>query len=397
MTRRTLFALLGLCLMPGLMEAWVFWHGWPDSLFAPNRQLVVRDYLNLWAGGTLAGHGRLDTVFDPVALARWLWATFGPGLDLHSWGYPPHLLLVAIPLSHLPLVAGYVVWITLTTALLWWVLRLCRLPAPWACAALASPAVLANALLGQNGALTASALTGGLLLSGRRPMLAGALLGLLTVKPQLGLLVPVCLVARREWRTLGWAAVFGGGYCLAGVIAFGWDVWRDYATVTAPFMRGYIEAPFGLAAHYMMVPPFITLRALGAGLTAAYAGQAAASLGCAVLAAWAWSRNDRATATALVLCLAPLATPYAHSYDLVCVAVACVLLHRDRNDLAALAPAWIWPGIAFALGTTIAPGLAVFCIAPAVVLALRRLLPARPLTGWPVATPIALSDKGVVP
>jgi hypothetical protein len=246
-----------------------------------------------------------------------------------------------------------------------------------------SPAGLENALLGQNGALITAALAGGLLLAERSPVAAGALLGLLTIKPQLGLLVPICLLARRDYRTITATAVFGLAYCGAGAVVFGWGAWRTYLTVTAPYMRGYIDAPFGLAAHFMMVPAFITMRAVGASLTLAYAVQALVSLLCVALSYWAWSQRhvDRRWAIALVLCLAPLATPYAHSYDLTTVAVACVILAKvaeERDGLYSpewlmLVLAWIWPGIAFIIGILFAPGLGVFAVGMAAWVATRRI------------------------
>jgi hypothetical protein len=378
---RRLPVFLVLCLVPGLMLGWRFWQMYPGDLFAPNHQLVVRDYLNMWAGGRLAADGRLDVIFDPDAYAAWLRSIFGSRLDQHSWGYPPHFLLLAIPFSQLPLVVGFLVWALSTGAFLWIALRAGGLPTRYAFAVVISPAALENALLGQNGALITAALAGGLLLAERWPVAAGSLLGLLTIKPQLGLLVPICLLARRDYRTITMTAVFGLVYCSAGAVVFGWGVWQTYLTVTAPYMRRYIDAPFGLAAHFMMVPPFITMRAIGASLTLAYAVQAFASLSCMVLSYWALSRRhvDRRLAIALVLCLAPLATPYAHSYDLTTVAVACVILAKvaqERDGLYTpewfmLFLAWVWPGSAFAIGILIAPGLGAFTVGMAAWVAIR--------------------------
>ena len=48
---------------------------------------------------------------------------------------------------------------------------------------------------------------GGLSLLERRPLLAGGLLGLMIYKPQLGLLIPVALLAGRHWRASKGVAV----------------------------------------------------------------------------------------------------------------------------------------------------------------------------------------------
>ena len=57
---------------------------------------------------------------------------------------------------------------------------------------------------------TAALFGGGLSLLERRPLLAGGLLGLLIYKPQLGLLIPVALLAGRHWRASEGVAVFLG-------------------------------------------------------------------------------------------------------------------------------------------------------------------------------------------
>jgi hypothetical protein len=394
---RGLLVFLGLSVLPCIVAARTFWHAYPGDLFAPNHQLVVRDYLYMWAGGHLARDGRLDTIFDPHAFAAWLWSVFGTRLDLHTWGFPPPMLFIAIPFSWLPLVSGFLIWVVATSALLWIVLRAGRMPAAYVFAVVLSPVALANALVGQNGAILTAALAGGLLLCQRtpmsqptqmshpqqmsqgKPMLAGALLGLLVLKPQLGLLVPVCLLARRDWWTILWTAIFASGYCALSLAAFGWAAWREYLTVCAPFVRHYIDAPFGLATHYTMVPPFITMRAAGASLAWSYGVQTAVTVLSAVLAWWSWSRRhaDHRLAVALVLCLAPLATPYAHDYDAIGVAVACALMVQiaretgdaDSRECLLLVPAWLWPGCALMIGVLFLPGLGAFCVASAAVLA----------------------------
>jgi hypothetical protein len=246
------------------------------------------------------------------------------------------------------------------------VLRAAGLGSGYALAVVLSPAVFENALIGQNGVLVSGvALAGGLLVAPGRPVLAGALLGLLTLKPQLGLLVPIALVAGREWRIQAAAAAFGALYCAAALAAFGWQSWVGYATVTAPWVSRILSEPFGLYGHLMMVPPFITARALGAGLTVAATVQSLATAGCAAWTWIAWSppAAPRERNVALLLCLAPLATPYAHNYDLVGVAVACVLLARAAAPSGlgtaarlGLGLAWVWPGLAVTLALRGLPG-----------------------------------------
>src|SRR5437667_206944 len=54
-----------------------------------------------------------------------------------------------------------------------------------------SPATALNIWHGQNGFFTAAILIGGLTMLDRRPILAGVLFGTLSIKPQLGVLLPL--------------------------------------------------------------------------------------------------------------------------------------------------------------------------------------------------------------
>ena len=73
--------------------------------------------------------------------------------------------------------------------------------------AVAFPVVLNNALVGQNGFLTAALIGGTLYLMPVRPVLAGICLGLLSYKPQYGLLFPLVLIAASQWTVFFTAAV----------------------------------------------------------------------------------------------------------------------------------------------------------------------------------------------
>src|SRR5260370_28092721 len=65
---------------------------------------------------------------------------------------------------------------------------------------LACPFTAWNFIAGQNGFLTGALLGGSLLCLERQPVLAGILIGCLSYKPQFGILLPVALIAARQWR-----------------------------------------------------------------------------------------------------------------------------------------------------------------------------------------------------
>src|SRR5262249_34534705 len=94
--------------------------------------------------------------------------------------------------------------------------------------ALATPFTAWNFLAGQNGFLTASLIGAALLLLERRPVAAGIFIGLLSYKPQFGILFPVALIASRQWRAIVTASATI--ILLAGISidAFGIAAWEAF-------------------------------------------------------------------------------------------------------------------------------------------------------------------------
>ena len=131
---------------------------------------------------------------------------FGRDVGYAAFFYPPMFLILCLPLGLLPYLASLAVWLAATglayvrVVRAWLGERLDALPA------LAFPAVLVNAGHGQNGFLSAALFGAGALWLERRPILAGVCFGCLVYKPQLGLMIPLALLAAGRWKTLAGAA-----------------------------------------------------------------------------------------------------------------------------------------------------------------------------------------------
>ncbi len=356
---------------------------------------AARDYLNVWAAGHLAMDQAFATIFHPGRFAEWLQQVAGPDLTPHSWSYPPSVLFLAMPFALLPLLPGFVAWTVAWMALLQGVLRAAGLPPRLCLALLVSPAVIDNALAGQNGAITAALLEGGLLLLGRRPLVAGALFGLLTTKPQLGILVPVCLVASRNWRATATATAVALLLAVASGLVFGFDSWSWYLTDVRTFMVAQIlEQPFSATYQSMLATPFILVRWANGSLDLAYAIQCCVTVFCIAMTWFAWSRPnvDPKARVALTAALAPLASPYAYSYDTIGVAISVAVLvqfcdHRrfGVTERGLLAAAWLWPGLAFWFHIAAIPPVGCLTLAGVAFCAARRL-GATPVRESPMRT-----------
>lgn len=351
--RVTALALLGLLSAAALfLLAVYFAHG--DGRLDFARHARGRDFVNLWTAGRLIGEGRWLQVFDPNAFMAAHHRLFDPRLPFHFWSYPPPGLLLAAPWAWAP---GY-----FAALVAWTVFGLLAL-APAARAALAQgdgrldgrefvllmlcPAVAVNVGLGQNGAVTAALLLGGLALLDARPLAAGALLGLLVFKPQVALLLPVMVVAGGRWRTA--AAAVGSAVALLALstFLFGVESWRAFLAGSVP-MQGQMLR-FGSGPFMSMMPSaFMSARLLGAPWTAALAVQAPFTLagGWLVWRAWRTPGAAPVDRTAVLAVVTFVASPQGFNYDLIPTAFAAlVLLRRSVRplDVALAAAVWAMP------------------------------------------------------
>ena len=121
--------------------------------------------------------------------------------------------------------------------------------------------VFINALVGQNGFLTAALIGGTLYLIPIRPVLAGICLGLLTYKPQYGLLFPIALIAAGQWRVFVSAGVTAVVMAFASWLAFGTESWLAFFHWMPRFSQAFLTE--GKAPWWKMQSIFSLVRYFG--------------------------------------------------------------------------------------------------------------------------------------
>lgn len=335
--------------------------------------LVGADFANTWLGARAALTGDPTPWFDLDVFNAALKAQFGPEYPLHLWSYPPHLLLFIWPLGFLPVIAAYVVWCALTLALFVWAAGDRNWRPVELILMVAGPAVIVNTYSGQNGFLTAALLIAGLANLDRRPALSGVLFGLLTIKPQLGIFIPVLLLLTGRWRTIAAAVMTVAVLALATALVFGPNVWIAYKEVAWPVQSRIVLHGGGFYLS-MMPTTFMNLRAAGLPLETAATAQAVVSAVALVALVWTfWQRRDPVLSMALFVTLTFLGTPYAFNYDMVIFGWVTILLlrHGGNNgwDDALLLTIWLLPVLMFILGLAGLP-----CSALALAALAARLL-----------------------
>ena len=145
----------------------------------------------------------------------------------YGWHYPPPAFFFAAALASLPYLIAAVVWLLTTLAA--YVAAIAGILGlrTGILFALGFPAAIWNVTAGQNGFLTAALIGGTLGLLERRPALAGICLGLLTYKPQFGLLFPIVLIADRRWLTIAIAALVAILLAVLSWLVFGSASWHS--------------------------------------------------------------------------------------------------------------------------------------------------------------------------
>ena len=142
--------------------------------------------------------------------------------------YPPTYLFFTYPLGLMPYVAAFAAW-TVVTLLLYLAAIYLIVLRPIAILVALSPfPVFFNFFLGQNGFVLAGLMGLSLALMERRPQLSGVLLGLLTFKPQIGILFPFALLVSRKWRVVVSAAATSVVLILTSIVVFGYQGWPSF-------------------------------------------------------------------------------------------------------------------------------------------------------------------------
>ena len=347
---------------------------------------VRNDFAISWTVSDLLWQGKLGDIYDPPRFAAIYHALFGENSGVPFWPYPPIALFLVAPVALLPSFLSYIVWSIVTLALFAACVRSFFGDNRRVLILALAPSSCANIILGQTGFVTAALLVGGLAMIDRRPLIAGALFGLLAFKPQLGIMLPLALLAARLWKPFVAAALTALAAAAASVAAFGIEAWRSYLEVMLPFELSFSEHG---SSPYILKAPTVSeaARLVGASASFAYLLQALAVLAVAGVVIWAFRHmRERGAQAAVLLAGTALACPHLHVYDMSIVSVAAVVL----AETARAEP----PGFAERLTITLA------WVAPLALIALFALhilhVPHDPYVLAALAPPITAPLMGYV-
>jgi alpha-1,2-mannosyltransferase len=307
--------------------------GWPphDRPWVDHQHYIFgRDFLNTWLGGRSVFDGGPAPWFNFHVYNEAIRQILGIPYPESYWSYPPHILLFIWPFGLMPYLPAYIAWCVIGIAL-YLIACSSAVPRDRRPFLAVAPGIAVCIFFGQNGFYTAALLIGGMLNRERRPVLAGILFGALTVKPQIGLLLPVVLLLERRWLTIACAAMTATLLMALSAMLFGWTIWIDFWREVVPQQAWLTETSDGLF-YSMVASPFYGARLIDLPMGVAWAIQyVAAALAFAAVVWTYWRRRDPALSLALLVTATFLFTPYILTYDMVVFGFVVALL-RDRSD-----------------------------------------------------------------
>ncbi len=319
------------------------------------------DFIGFWNAAHRVRHGEIAAIYDPDTWHRILSNTTG-FISISWFVYPPFTLFGLWPLGDATYNEAVLAWSLVPLAFYFALIVLLAkrsglgVGASPACEndwsrkqayavliAFSLPFLSANLFSGQTGTLIAVFFLGTAYFWPTRPILAGICIGLLAIKPQMGLLIPFALIASGQWRIVAAAATTVLSLIVLSTIWLGAAIWTDYLRMSLLFGQfiggGYDQI------RQLALGPYVSLQ--GAGMPAALAGFFHVVVSIAVLTAiiqafWRWKSNRPESGKedgrldlrlALLAAGTLLVTPYSLSYDTPLLMLSVIpLLARSWRD-----------------------------------------------------------------
>ena len=298
-----------------------------ENGFPLHRRGVVfgSDFMNMWHYGKAA-----------LSDAPGLWynnETYNAHLQAHIedyptqyWSYPPHVMLLAAPFGFM----GY------KTALA----SFCLLSA--VCYHLATrdifntrmlklslwimPTIALTLVAGQLSVLLAAAFIVIFRTLDSRPWAAGLLIALMTVKPQIGFIFPIFLLATGRYKVFGWASLFSVLFIGTSIAVYGLSLWETFLTNRVGEQMELLLHIHPMTRGWM---PSVAVNAgiAGLGPKAMAIVHIIAALAAIGFMVWGVRKTkDKFLQYALFLAVSFVATPYLMIYDTVILGWAALIL-----------------------------------------------------------------------
>ena len=318
----------------------------------------IVDFTIYWAAAKLFVAGDPALAFDRDIMIATAGFTREPHAG-YAWLYPPLAIVALSPLGFLSYPAAVLSFAIVSMLALWAAMRkpAAAVPGLVLMGVTAPVVVIGSLMIGQISALLAACLVSALwFIRQDRYALAGLMFALMTVKPHLGIFIPIALAAGRYWRVIMWAGIFTLVLNVGATLMTGISYWSAFLDAVRNIFE-MSQNNSGFKVNFA-VTPYGFFRAIGTEHDFAISGQIAIAILAALALVWMWSRpHVSMDLKCAALCAAlPLATSHGSYVEATTTIAAAVFLVRDGFGQALGARAWlflIWLG---PLPAFLAPG-----------------------------------------
>ena len=296
------------------------------------------DFPVFCAAAREAWEGRVSGVYNVETLRGAYRDLVGSEVPAYPWTYPPTFFFLLAPLAMLPPVAATWLWIGLTVV---WLTAAVSRCVRWRMAPLLVilfPAIAHAIVTGPTGTLTAALVASVAATLTSVPMMAGVFVALLTYKPHLAGLLPLCLLAGRHWRVVAMSALAFSVLVAASLVVFGPTAWRLFFE-NVPTHSGLLADE--RLPWERMPTVFVALRHATGSVRLAGVVQALATVGAVAACLVVWRRSaDPAARWLAVGAGTVVASPYAFDYDAALLVLPFVYLVREvaRRGMRGVVP-----------------------------------------------------------
>ncbi|PSW07825.1 hypothetical protein C9J01_25410 [Photobacterium rosenbergii] len=296
-------------------------------------QVMGRDFLHSWTAARLGLDGNFTEIYNTDKFINYAPQVVKESGVVFNFAYPPQNLLILLPFGVLSYNSALIIWSILGLTVFlssFYIGSEDEKTNLWLIVLILAPTTILNFIFGQNGLLVAALLIGGVRALDKQPVLAGFLFGILTIKPHLGLLIPIALIASNNWKAFLSAVITTIAFISLTVIVMGVEVWSAWWGEGAlAYARSFIENGKGMGIM-MQVSPFIMVRETFGNLTLAWIVQAISMLISTVIIIFTFRSNyDSAIKGGILVVATYLVSPYVHNYDMAALTgVIAILICR---------------------------------------------------------------------
>lgn len=318
----SLWAARAILVLAFSLSAGMIW----GALLDVYRQVPYKaDFTVFWTAARFASQGA-TVIYDPAQITALQAPLIDGELGIRPFAYPPTALFLFGPFGKLPYPAAETIW-ALASCLAYYYASRRLFPLRYVIVAFFTPPVLFCLISLQVSLITGAGMILGISLLNRRPILAGAVIGMVAlVKPSVVVLFPLAALAMKSPKALAGFLVTG----LVGVLAslpLGGQMWFSWINGLEEFQS--IAKQLGLMKR-SVTPNGIVYFLNLPGEAEIYFQLAGMALGAATC--WlAFHRDDAGTRLIGLAGGSLLCAPYAMIYELSVLMPALLMMNASQR------------------------------------------------------------------